>query len=90
MSYRGLSDFVDVADRLCDERSGRKLILKLKDWPTTDDFIDTMPDKFDDLMRALPLPQYTARDGKFNMAAHLPDFFVRPDLGPKMYIAYGK
>ena len=66
------------------------MILKLKDWPTADDFIDTMPEKFDDLMRALPLPQYTAREGKFNMAAHLPDFFVRPDLGPKMYIAYGK
>ena len=65
------------------------MILKLKDWPTADDFIDTMPDRFTDLMQALPLPQYTGREGIFNIAAQLPDFFVRPDLGPKMYIAYG-
>lgn len=41
-------------------------------------------------MRVLPLPEYTRRDGKLNMTASLPDFFVKPDLGPKMYNAYGK
>jgi len=41
-------------------------------------------------MGALPLPDYTSRTGKYNIAAHLPEFFVRPDLGPKMYIAYGQ
>lgn len=41
-------------------------------------------------MKALPISQYTGRDGKFNITAYLPDFFARPDLGPKMYIAYGK
>jgi hypothetical protein len=40
-------------------------------------------------MNALPLPEYTLRDAKLNMAASLPDFFVKPDLGPKMYNAYG-
>lgn len=46
--------------------------------------------RFNDFMNALPLPDYTRRDGKYNMVASLPKFFVRPDLGPKMYNAYGK
>lgn len=48
------------------------------------------PCRFDDLMKNLPLPEYTKRDGRLNLAARLPDFFVRPDLGPKMYNAYGE
>lgn len=32
---------------------------------------------------------YTHRDGKLNLAARLPECFVRPDLGPKIYSAYG-
>lgn len=46
--------------------------------------------RFNDLMENLPLPEYTKRDGRLNLAARLPNFFVRPDLGPKMYNAYGK
>lgn len=45
---------------------------------------------FEDLMENLPLPEYTKRDGCLNLAARLPNFFVRPDLGPKMYNAYGR
>lgn len=41
-------------------------------------------------MKNLPLPEYTKRDGRLNLAARLPNFFVRPDLGPKMYNAYGE
>lgn len=41
-------------------------------------------------MSNLPLPEYTKRDGRLNLASRLPDFFVRPDLGPKMYNAYGE
>lgn len=40
-------------------------------------------------MRCLPLGDYTKRDGKFNLASRLPNIFVKPDLGPKMYNAYG-
>ena len=46
--------------------------------------------RFHDLVQALPLPDYTRRDGKLNLTSSLPDFFVKPDLGPKMYNAYGK
>lgn len=68
---------------------GQPMVLKLKDWPPGEDFRDMMPTRFDDLMENLPLPEYTKRDGRLNLAARLPDFFVRPDLGPKMYNAYG-
>lgn len=40
-------------------------------------------------MENLPLPEYTKRDGRLNLASRLPSYFVRPDLGPKMYNAYG-
>uniref|UniRef100_H2YD03 JmjC domain-containing protein n=2 Tax=Ciona savignyi TaxID=51511 RepID=H2YD03_CIOSA len=80
--------FESIENRLTDD-TGVRMILKLKDWPTTDDFLDTMPHRFKDLMAALPLPEYTSRDGTFNITSYLPNYFVRPDLGPKMYIAYG-
>lgn len=66
------------------------MVLKLKDWPPGEDFRDMMPTRFDDLMDNLPLPEYTKRDGRLNLASRLPNFFVRPDLGPKMYNAYGE
>jgi [histone H3]-dimethyl-L-lysine9 demethylase len=40
-------------------------------------------------MQALPLGEYTQRTGALNLASRFPSFFVRPDLGPKMYCAYG-
>lgn len=40
-------------------------------------------------MKVLPLSEYTNRNGRLNLASRLPDCFVRPDLGPKMYTAYG-
>lgn len=58
--------------------------------PLTVTFLLFLLRRFADLMRVLPLPEYTRRDGKLNMTASLPDFFVKPDLGPKMYNAYGK
>ena len=40
-------------------------------------------------MKALPLPEYSTRTGRLNLAGRLPKGSVRPDLGPKMYNAYG-
>jgi len=54
-----------------------------------EDFAELMPTRFADLMQALPLSDYTHRSGKLNLASRLPECFVKPDLGPKMYIAYG-
>ena len=40
-------------------------------------------------MDAFPLPMYTHREGMLNLASYLPDYCLKPELGPKMYIAYG-
>ncbi|XP_078079630.1 lysine-specific demethylase 3A-like [Mustelus asterias] len=80
--------FEDLSRRLA-TKEREPMALKLKDWPPGEDFRDMMLSRFDDLMNHLPLPEYTKRDGKLNLASRLPDFFVRPDLGPKMYNAYG-
>ena len=74
--------------RLRDGR-GNPMILKLKDWPATDDFAEMLPKWFSNLLQALPLHEYTDRTGSLNLVSRLPGFFVRPDLGPKMYNAYG-
>lgn len=67
-----------------------KVVLKLKDWPTSDDFANVMTEHFEDLMKAVPMSAYSTRDGKHNLARYLPDFFSKPDLGPKMYSAYSQ
>ncbi|CAG0916282.1 unnamed protein product [Notodromas monacha] len=69
--------------------NGLPMLLKLKDWPPGADFADVMPDRFRDVMQALPIPPFTRRDGIMNLASYLPSQFLPPDLGPKMYIAYG-
>uniref|UniRef100_A0A182R1A2 [histone H3]-dimethyl-L-lysine(9) demethylase n=1 Tax=Anopheles farauti TaxID=69004 RepID=A0A182R1A2_9DIPT len=80
--------FEEIEARLVDERE-RPMMLKLKDWPPGDDFAEMMPTRFYDLMKSLPLGEYTRREGRLNLASRLSSFFVRPDLGPKMYSAYG-
>lgn len=80
--------FESVESRLMDS-TGQKLILKLKDWPPHDDLADLLPKHYANLLGALPLPEYTQRTGTYNLVSHLPECFVRPDLGPKLYIAYG-
>jgi lysine-specific demethylase 3 len=64
--------------------------LKLKDWPPDQDFKAKLPEYYEDLMQALPFPQYTHRDGVLNLAKYFPRQYVPPDLGPKMYNAYGR
>ncbi|XP_039262785.1 lysine-specific demethylase 3-like [Styela clava] len=80
--------FENISQRLLDE-NGKTMILKLKDWPPTEAFHDVMPEMFEDLQQALPLRDYTFVGGKCNVASRLPHFYVKPDLGPKMYNAYG-
>lgn len=80
--------FENYGKRLKDEK-GQPMVLKLKDWPPGDDFAEMLPSRFEDLMTVLPMGEYTRRNGRLNLAGRLPECFVRPDLGPKMYIAYG-
>lgn len=80
--------FDNFSKRLKDDR-GNPMLLKLKDWPPGDDFAEMLPSRYNDLMQALPLSEYTHRNGRLNLASRLPECIVRPDLGPKMYNAYG-
>nr|XP_019958014.1 PREDICTED: lysine-specific demethylase 3B isoform X1 [Paralichthys olivaceus] len=89
VKVRDFWDGFQVIKKRLQDNEGQPMVLKLKDWPPGEDFRDMMPTRFDDLMDNLPLPEYTKRDGRLNLAARLPNFFVRPDLGPKMYNAYG-
>ncbi|XP_006256422.2 probable JmjC domain-containing histone demethylation protein 2C isoform X2 [Rattus norvegicus] len=70
-------------------KGGETVVLKLKDCPSGEDFKTMMPARYEDFLRSLPLPEYCNPEGKFNLASHLPGFFVRPDLGPRLCSAYG-
>lgn len=80
--------FEKLSERMTDE-FGKPMLLKLKDWPPDNDFAAYLPKRFEDLMKWIPLGDYTLRQGRLNLARSIPEFFIRPDLGPKMYIAYG-
>jgi len=65
-------------------------MLKLKDWPPSDKFEDLLPRHCDEFIRCLPFQEYSdPRSGILNLAAKLPAHVLKPDMGPKTYIAYG-
>ncbi|SAM03739.1 hypothetical protein [Absidia glauca] len=64
-------------------------LLKIKDWPPGSDFRTECPEMYQDFMAMLPAPEYCTANGAFNLSNRLPPFFLKPDLGPKMFIAYG-
>lgn len=65
-------------------------MLKLKDWPPASSFEERLPRHGAEFFKALPFPEYTdPRCGLFNLAGKLPNEVMKPDLGPKTYIAYG-
>lgn len=65
-------------------------MLKLKDWPPSDKFEDLLPRHCDEFISALPFQEYTEpRTGILNLAVKLPPGVLKPDMGPKTYIAYG-
>ena len=65
-------------------------MLKLKDWPPASKFEERLPRHGAEFISALPFKEYThPRDGILNLAAKWPEKILKPDLGPKTYIAYG-
>ena len=66
-------------------------MLKLRDWPTEDDFKGKLPRHYADFLQMLPFQEYTNMiDGPLNLSTALPKEWVPPDLGPKSYIAMGR
>jgi len=43
-----------------------------------------------DFMQCLPFPEYAHPEGSLNVANYLSQDLVKPDLGPKSYIATGR
>ncbi|KAH7866905.1 hypothetical protein Vadar_026514 [Vaccinium darrowii] len=81
--------FKDYLDSSFDSK-GWPQILKLKDWPPSSLFEERLPRHNAEFIGCLPFKQYThPRDGFLNLATKLPKQSLKPDLGPKTYIAYG-
>lgn len=65
-------------------------MLKLKDWPPSDKFEDLLPRHCDEFISALPFQEYSdPKAGILNLAVKFPPSLLKPDMGPKTYIAYG-
>ncbi|KAM3700404.1 hypothetical protein ACJW31_05G095300 [Castanea mollissima] len=66
------------------------MILKLKDWPPSTLFEERLPRHGAEFICCLPFKEYThPRKGVLNIAVRLPEQSLKPDMGPKTYIAYG-
>nr|XP_023686771.1 probable JmjC domain-containing histone demethylation protein 2C isoform X2 [Paramormyrops kingsleyae] len=92
VSNSGIKEFWDGFEDLTKRpksKDGDAMVYRLKDWPSGEEFMALMPSRYDDLMKNLPLPEYSDPEGNLNLASHLPTFFVRPDLGPRLCCAYG-
>lgn len=63
-------------------------ILRLKDWPTVEDWAGPLAARCQDLNRLLPVADYSHPSGAFNLISHLPEFFVRPDLAMRIHASY--
>ncbi|BDA43691.1 probable lysine-specific demethylase 3B at C-terminar half [Coccomyxa sp. Obi] len=63
---------------------------KLKDWPPNAHFSQRLGRHNQDFMEMLPMPEYSHPRGPLNLVSYLEDNSVKPDLGPKSYVAFGR
>ncbi|KAL5059147.1 hypothetical protein RYX36_030751 [Vicia faba] len=74
----------------CMHSSKQPHMLKLKDWPPSESFKECLPIHFKNFVSYLPYKEYTHPvSGSLNLAVKLPGGCLKPDMGPKAYIAYG-
>ena len=82
--------FFDGYSRGAVTPDGLPVLLKLKDWPQHSSFEERLPRHGAEFRSALPFREYTDHKfGPLNLAVKLPQEVIKPDLGPKTYIAYG-
>jgi lysine-specific demethylase 3 len=71
------------------DRSDWPQVLKLKDWPLSNLFQQLLPRHYAEFISSLPFKEYTDPfKGSLNLAVKLPNSCVKPDMGPRTYIAY--
>lgn len=87
--FRGFAPSERQAARAGLPSSCASRLFKLKDFPPSHDFRDLLPLHHRDFEEALPFAEYTSRRGRLNLASALPSYALPPDLGPKMYAAFG-
>ncbi|KAI9263576.1 hypothetical protein EDC94DRAFT_518275 [Helicostylum pulchrum] len=82
--------FSDRAKRkeLCSALNSTQ-VLKVKDLPPNKSLKAEYPRLYQDFMNTLVTPEYCTADGYFNLANRLPEEYLPPDLGPKLFISYG-
>ena len=60
----------------------------LQDWPPKARLVDSHPKLYQDFALALPIPEYTRKDGFYNLAAHFPvNATAQPDLGISLILS---
>ncbi|WOH09162.1 hypothetical protein DCAR_0728617 [Daucus carota subsp. sativus] len=69
----------------------RQETVKVKGWFCPNLFQEHFPEHFAQIMHLMPLKEYLdPKSGHFNLAAKLPEYVSKPDLGPSVHIAYGE
>ncbi|CAL8466277.1 g5813 [Coccomyxa elongata] len=76
--------------RLYEQDNENEVMYKLKDWPPHAHFSERLGRHNQDFMEMLPMPEYSHPTGPLNLLSYLKDNSVKPDLGPKSYVAFGR
>ena len=69
--------------------SGTPTFLRLEAWPPAGDITEYIPKRLHNLVQDLPIQPYTLQERNLNLASSIPDCFPRPEMEPKMHIAFG-
>ncbi|EYU43402.1 hypothetical protein ABFS82_08G143200 [Erythranthe guttata] len=71
--------------------NGESQLLKLKDWPSPSASEEFLLYQRPDFISKLPLLEFIhSKWGLLNVAAKLPHYSLQNDVGPKIFISYGK